>query len=160
MLVQTRTKHGPLCTVCPRAALRLSRSNLPCTCGGGFVCVCSVGPGTPTPQCLIHVSLMRVFFLLEQHCAVPSGAVPLFQLAAVESRVFPHHHARPRRDGEVFGGQSVSQGFICETTNKRADTCDPTIEECSSRSSMMWCLGLVWSACAHRVPCLPKLVLF
>ena len=23
----------------------------------------------------------------------------------------------------------------------------------------MWCLGLVWSACAYRVPCLPKLVL-
>ena len=32
---------------------------------------------------------------------------------------------------------------------------DPTIEECSSRSSMTWCLGLVWSACAYRVPCLP-----
>ena len=60
----------------------------------------------------------------------------------------------------VVLGQSVSQGFICETTNKRANTCDPTIEECSSRSSMTWCLGLVWSACACRVPCLPKLVLF
>ena len=23
---------------------------------------------------------------------------------------------------------------------------------------MTWCLGLVWSACACRVPCLPKLV--
>ena len=23
---------------------------------------------------------------------------------------------------------------------------------------MIWCLGLVWSACAYRVPCLPKLV--
>ena len=56
--------------------------------------------------------------------------------------------------------QSVSQGFICETTNKRANTCGPTIEECSSRSSTTWCLGLVWSACACRVPCLPKLVLF
>lgn len=58
--------------------------------------------------------------------------------------------------------QSVSQGFICEIINKRANTCDPTIEEYvySSRSSMIWCLGLVWSACAYRVPCLPKLVLF
>ena len=56
-------------------------------------------------------------------------------------------------------GQSVSQGFICEIINKRANTCDPTIEEYSSRSSMIWCLRLVWSACAYRVPCLPKLVL-
>ena len=54
--------------------------------------------------------------------------------------------------------QSVSQGFICEMTIKRANTCDQTgIEDCSSRSSMMRCLGLVWRAC---VPCLPKLVLF
>ena len=45
--------------------------------------------------------------------------------------------------------QSVSQGFICETTNKRADTCDPTIEEYSSRSSMMWYLGLVCSDRCH-----------
>ena len=56
---------------------------------------------------------------------------------------------------------SASQGFICEMINKRANvTCDPTIEERSLRSSMTWCLGLVWSACAYRVPCLPKLVLF
>ena len=27
------------------------------------------------------------------------------------------------------GRQSVSQGFICEIINKRANTCDPTIEE-------------------------------
>ena len=40
--------------------------------------------------------------------------------------------------------QSVSQSFICtcEIINKRANTCDPTIEECPSRSSMTWCLGL------------------
>ena len=63
---------------------------------------------------------------------------------------------------EIYNPQSVSQGFICEIINKRANTCDPTIEEYvySSRSSMIWCLGLVWSACAYRVPCLPKLVLF
>ena len=46
---------------------------------------------------------------------------------------------------------SVRGGFICEIINKRANTCDPTIEEYvySSRSSMIWCLGLVWSACAY-----------
>ena len=66
------------------------------------------------------------------------------------------------RNEDVFSThavQSVSQGFICEIINKRANTCDPTIEEYSSRSSMIRCLGLVWSACAYRVPCLPKLVL-
>ena len=41
--------------------------------------------------------------------------------------------------------QSVSQGFICEIINKRANTCDPTIEEYvySSRSSMIWCLCML-----------------
>ena len=34
-------------------------------------------------------------------------------------------------------GQSVSQGFICEIINKRANKCDPTIEV-YSRSSMIW----------------------
>ena len=55
---------------------------------------------------------------------------------------------------------SQSVGVLFVMMNKRANTCDPTIEEYSSRSSMMWCLGFVWSACACRVPCLPKLVLF
>ena len=41
----------------------------------------------------------------------------------------------------LFRVQSVSQDFICEIINKRANTCDPTIEEYSSRSSMIWCLG-------------------
>ena len=63
------------------------------------------------------------------------------------------------RSCDVVPSQSVRVLF-CEIINKSANTCDPTIEECSSRSSMMWCLGLVWSACAYRVPCLPKLVLF
>ena len=74
----------------------------------------------------------------------------------------PFLRGRGAAASTLNGSQSVSQGFICEIITKRANTCDPTIEEYvySSRSSLIWCLGLVWSACAYRVPCLPKLVLF
>ena len=37
--------------------------------------------------------------------------------------------SRLPRDNGCEGLQSVSQGFICEIINKRANTCDPTIEE-------------------------------
>ena len=51
-----------------------------------------------------------------------------FPLTAVDS---PH----PDTHLEQYS-QSVRQGFICEIKNKRANAYDPTIEECSSRSSM------------------------
>ena len=39
---------------------------------------------------------------------------------------------RPAVRGAPAASQSASQGFICETINKRADACDPTIEEYSA----------------------------
>ena len=66
--------------------------------------------------------------------------------------------AGPPTQLSTGGLQSVSQWFICKIINKRANTCNWTGRIAPlARSSRIWCLGLVGSACAYRVLCLPVL---